>query len=165
MFTTIQWLPIAENLRDFLKSFRYTDGSRLFECLIDRDDLHIRIGSGALGEWPAIWILFGEEQRPPKQDKTNTGLVQLWIDIYVKGEAGAEIDFDDVCYRQQYQVQKEFFNALRAFQREMTRKGLVLNFQVEDILSDGDEQAPACVQHRIVLNVEWRKENKHKKPY
>lgn len=164
MLKKLYWFKLAQRLRDFLKAYRYEDGTPLFDYFVDSDALKIRIGSGNTGEYPAICILFGDEGQLMKQDKIIGSRVQLWIDIYVKGEAGAEIDFDDVCYRQQYQVQKEFFNALRAFQKEMTRKGLVLNFQVQDILSDGDEQAPACVQHRIVLNVEWRKENKHKKP-
>ena len=157
MIHNLQWFPIAIKLRDYLKSYRYKDGSRLFEDVTDRDDLQIRVGAGNVGEYPAIWILFGDEHKLDKQDSINGGVVQLWIDIYVKGEAGPEIDFDDSCYRQLYCVEQEFMRILRKFQMYLRDLGLIVDFNLQDVLSDGDENAPVSVQNRIVLDIEYYK--------
>ena len=74
-------------LRNFLRSYKKSDGSILFPSLVDRDDLKIRVGAGNTGEYPAIWILFGSEESLDKQDRVNGAIVQLWIDMYVKGAA------------------------------------------------------------------------------
>ena len=158
MLKDIQWFNIAVRMRDFLKSYRYDDGTRLFDYLTNRDDLKIRIGKGNAGEFPAIWILFGDESQIEKQDKIVGGTIQFWVDIYVSGELTSDIDYDDCLYRQIYKIEEELTTSFRELVKIMLNDfGLSTNFKISSILSDGDENAPASVQHRIVLDIEWRK--------
>ena len=87
MLHEVNWYTIAMTLRNFLRNYKKSDGSILFPSLVDRDDLIIRVGAGNTGEYPAIWILFGSEESLDKQDRVNGAIVQLWIDMYVKGAA------------------------------------------------------------------------------
>lgn len=157
MMKELQWYNIAIRLRDFLKSFKYNDGRRLFDCMVDRQDLKIRVGQGNTGEYPAIYILFGDESDVEKQDKRTGARVQLWVDIYVKGEATPDIDYDDCLYKQMFEVEQEFIKVLRIFNKDLHRRGIATNLVIQAILSDGDENAPVTAQNRIVIDIEWYK--------
>ena len=157
MIKELQWYNIATLLRDYLKSFRYSNGKRLFECMVDRDDLTIHLGTSNTGEYPAIDIIFGDESDPKKQDDINSAIVQLWIDIYVKGEATADINANDCLYRQLFNVENEFCTALRYFNNDLHKRGLGTNCKVLSFLSDGDTQMPANGMVRAVIEIEWRK--------
>ena len=157
----IEWYPLAEGLRDFLKSYTYDDGRHLFEYLRSEDkELPIRVGAVNSGEYPAIVILFGEEtgmnDRPKQQ---NGALVQLWIDIYLSGsDSSTEIDSSTELYKQMYNTEKELFIALEEYNNLMRKTlGIATNLQVTGILSDGDENIPVSMQHRIVIEIDWRK--------
>ena len=159
----IEWYPLAEGLRDFLKSYTYDDGRHLFEYLRSEDkELPIRVGAVNSGEYPAIVILFGEESgmndRPKQQ---NGALVQLWIDIYLSGsDSSTEIDSSTELYKQMYNTEKELFIALAEYNNLMRKTlGIATNLQVTGILSDGDENIPVSMQHRIVIEINWRKSN------
>ena len=159
----IEWYPLAEGLRDFLKSYTYDDGRHLFEYLRSEDkELPIRVGAVNSGEYPAIVILFGEESgmndRPKQQ---NGALVQLWIDIYLSGsDSSTEIDSSTELYKQMYNTEKELFIALEEYNNLMRKTlGIATNLQVIGILSDGDENIPVSMQHRIVIEIDWRKSN------
>ena len=159
----IEWYPLAEGLRDFLKSYTYDDGRHLFEYLRSEDkELQIRVGAVNSGEYPAIVILFGEESgmndRPKQQ---NGALVQLWIDIYLSGsDSSTEIDSSTELYKQMYNTEKELFIALEEYNNLMRKTlGIATNLQVTGILSDGDENIPVSMQHRIVIEIDWRKSN------
>lgn len=157
MMRELQWYNIAIKLRDFLQSYKYDDGSRLFECMVDRQDLIIRVGEGNTGEYPAIYIIFGDESDNDKQDKRVGAIVQLWVDIYVKGEATSDVDYDDCLYRQMFKVEQEFIKVLRIFNKDLHKRGIATNLKIQAILSDGDENAPATAQNRIVIDIEWYK--------
>lgn len=156
MLKKLYWFKLAQRLRDFLKAYRYEDGTPLFDYFVDSDALKIRIGSGNTGEYPAICILFGDEGQLMKQDKIIGSRVQLWIDIYVKGEASNDIDYDDIGYRQEYMAEQELVTILREFQKDLMRSGIATNIKIYDILSDGDTNLPVSVQNRIVLNIDVR---------
>lgn len=156
MLKKLYWFKLAQRLRDFLKAYRYEDGTPLFDYFVDSDVLKIRIGSGNTGEYPAICILFGDEGQLMKQDKIIGSRVQLWIDIYVKGEASNDIDYDDIGYRQEYMAEQELVTILREFQKDLMRSGIATNIKIYDILSDGDTNLPVSVQNRIVLNIDVR---------
>lgn len=156
MLKKLYWFKLAQRLRDFLKAYRYEDGTPLFDYFVDSDALKIRIGSGNTGEYPAICILFGDEGQLMKQDKIIGSRVQLWIDIYVKGEASNDIDYDDIGYRQEYMAEQELVAILREFQKDLMRSGIATNIKIYDILSDGDTNLPVSVQNRIVLNIDVR---------
>ena len=157
MMKELQWYNIAIRLRDFLKSFKYNDGRRLFDCMVDRQDLKIRVGQGNTGEYPAIYILFGDESDVEKQDNRTGARVQLWVDVYVKGEATPDIDYDDCLYKQMFEVEQEFIKVLRIFNKDLHRRGIATNLVIQAILSDGDENAPVTAQNRIVIDIEWYK--------
>ena len=159
----IEWYPLAEGLRDFLKSYTYDDGRHLFEYLRSEDkELPIRVGAINAGEYPAIDILFGEESgmnERPKQE--NGALVQLWIDIYLSGaDISADINSSTELYKLMYKTEKELFIALAEYNNLMRKTlGIATNLQVTGILSDGDENIPVSMQHRIVIEINWRKSN------
>ena len=58
MLQRLYWNDVAIRLRDFIKSYRRKDGKRLFDFLVDRDALVVKVGLGNAGEYPAIYILF-----------------------------------------------------------------------------------------------------------
>lgn len=158
MLKDLQWYNIASLLRDFLKTFRYSNGNRVFEYLVDRDDMKIKVGSGNTGEWPALWILFGDETRVEKQDNINGSVVQLWLDLYVKAEAGAEIDFTDNLYQQMFKAEKELVRLLKIFNNDLHKRGIGSNLEILAILSDGDETVSGnslnISLNRIVISIE-----------
>ena len=162
-FKYIEWYPLAEGLRDFLKNYTYSDGRHLFEYLnIEDKELPIRVGSVNAGEYPAIEILFGEETGMRDRPKTENGaLVQLWIDVYISGvDSSSDINTSTDIYKQMYNAEKELFIALNEY-NNLIRKtlGIATNLQVTGILSDGDENIPVSMQHRIVIEINWRKSN------
>ena len=158
MLHEVNWYTVAVMLRDFLRRFKKKDGTVLFNSIVDREDLIIRIGAGNTGEYPAIWILFGSEESLDRQDKVNGATVQLWIDMYVKGEAeDSGEDYDDTCYRQIYQIEQEITYVLPMFQRYMAENGIYMKLNPLAVLSDGDTNAPVSVSARYVLDIEWRK--------
>ena len=158
MLKDLQWYNIACLLRDFINTFRYTNGDRPFEYLVDRDEMKIKVGSGNTGEWPAIWILFGSEEQVSKQDNINGSLIYLWIDIYVKAEAGPDIDFTDNLYNQMFRVEKELVRLLRAFNSELHKRGIGSKLEITHILSDGDDNVSGnalnIALNRVVVSIE-----------
>lgn len=155
MLKKLRWYDIAIRLRDFIKNYHTKYGKRPFEYLVDRDDMKIKVGSGNVGEFPAIWILFGSEEDTEKQAAINGSLIQFWIDLYVKGAQTDEIDFDDICYRQLYQLEQDIINILYEFQKVLQRDyGLGVHIKIPMIASDGDENAPVTAMHRIIMDIE-----------
>jgi hypothetical protein len=49
MLQKLMWRQIGKKLVDFLKSYKYLDGTRLFEYLNERDNLQFRFGTGNTG--------------------------------------------------------------------------------------------------------------------
>lgn len=157
MMNRIQWYPIALRLRDFMANYKTESGKQAFDYLVDRQDLKIKVGTGNVGEWPAIWILLGSEENINKQDKIIGAIIQLWIDIYVKGERSDYNEYDDILYKQAYQVEQDILTMLNEFTILLAKDfGIAANIVVPAIYSDGDENAPTNVQHRIIVNIGWR---------
>lgn len=161
MLAQLQWYNIAVMLREYLKSFRYNSGKHLFHYLVDRDEMKILVGSGNTGEYPALWILFGDESELEKQDSIGGATVQLWLDLYVKAEATPEYDFTNNLYQQMFKAEQELVYVLREFNRELQKRGIGANTQIKAILSDGDENVSGnalnTAVHRIVVDIDWRK--------
>lgn len=157
MLKRIMWYNLAIRLRDFIKNYKTKDGSILFDYLVDRQDLKIKIGTGNLGEFPAIWILFGSEEDTNHPPDRIGGLVQLWIDVYVKGSASDEIDFDDPCYRQAYQVVQDILNLLQEYQKLLLHDyGIAAKVETQAILCDYEMgNAPVTLMNRIVVDITW----------
>ena len=161
MLRQIQWYNIATMLRNFLKSYRYKNGNRLFNHLVDRDDMKILVGSGNTGEWPALWIIFGDETEIDKQDSITGATVQLWLDLYVKAEATPEYDFTSNLYEQIFKAEQELINVLREFNIDLQKRGIGAKLSIQAILSDGDENVSGnslnIAMHRVVVDIDWRK--------
>jgi hypothetical protein len=155
----LRWYPIAKRLVDFLDNFSYEDGTRIFNTLVDRDSLAITVGKGPTGAYPAIAVLFGEETTSEEKEQSQIvgGLIQLWFDIYIKGENDST-NTNDQMYRQMYDAEMELLNALYLFAEEINHDlGLATNFVCQGIFSDGDGQLPVVLQNRMVLDIRWRK--------
>lgn len=161
MLREIQWYNIATRLRDFLKSYRHKSGNRAFEYLVDRDEMKILVGSGNTGEWPALWIIFGDETELSKQDRIIGATVQLWLDFYVKAEATPEYDFTNNLYEQLFKAEQELVYLLREFNKDLHRRGIGTDMSIQAILSDGDENVSGnslnIAMNRIVVDIDWRK--------
>ena len=161
MLKDIQWYNIATRLRNFLKSYRHKSGNRVFNYLVDREDMKIRVGSGNTGEYPALWILFGDESELDHQDDIVGATVQLWLDLYVKAEATPEYDFTNNLYDQLFKAEQELVYLLREFNKDLHRRGIGTNLKIQAILSDGDENVSGnslnTAMNRIVIDIEWRK--------
>lgn len=156
MLRKLLWYDVAIRLRDFIKNYHTLDGKRPFDYLVDRDDLVIKVGSGNVGEFPAIWILFGSEEDTEKPPNRIGGIIQFWIDLYVKGSSSDDVDFDDICYRQAYQLEQDILKMLEQFQKVLMREyGIAIHITVPAIYSDADENAPVTVMNRIITNLEW----------
>ena len=156
MLKKLRWYDIAIRLRDFIKNYHTKYGERPFNYLVDRDDLKIKVGSGNVGEFPAIWILFGSEEDTNHQSQRIGAMVQFWIDLYVKGGQTDEVDFDDICYRQMYQLTQDVMNMLYEFQKVLQKDyGLGVHITTPAVFSDGDENAPVNTMNRIICNIEW----------
>lgn len=155
----IKWFPLAVKLKDFLVEYTYSDGTPLFNNLVDRDILDISIGKGIAGVYPSINIIFGEEQTTDdeKQSVVVGGDIQLWIDICIKGEDDGTSSYDGL-YRQMFNAEQEINKVLTEFNNEIKKYYKIgTKISVEGIFSDGDEQLPILLQHRIVLRIKWQK--------
>ena len=152
----LYWFPIGNKLVDFLKNFRYSDGSKLFSKITDSADMTIKLGSGNFGEFPAIWVLFGSEDDIEKQDKIVGRTIEYWIDIFVNSEASPDQDFTNWSYKQAYDIERELMFALEVFNKRLQSDyKLGTKISVKEILSDGDINAPATLNHRAIVTVEW----------
>lgn len=156
MLLKFQWYNIGQKLVEFLGNYTYSDGSHLFEYLTDRENLKIQLGTGNAGEYPAIWVLFGEEMKT--ENTRNGNVIQFWIDVYTTGEAVSETPIDNMLYKQASQLENELATVLFEFDKILHKEyGIATNMKIRGVLSDGDENAPVVVQHRIVLDIEWYK--------
>ena len=150
----LYWFPIGNKLVDFLKGFTYSDGSKLFSKITDRNDMTIKLGSGNFGEFPAIWVLFGSEDDIEKQDKIVGRTIEYWIDIFVNSEASPDQDFTNWSYKQAYEIERELMFDLEVFNKRLQSDyGLGTKISVKEILSDGDSNAPATLNHRAIVTV------------
>lgn len=158
MMNELLWYPIGTRLVDFMKSYRYNDGKRLFEYVTDRDVMQFRFGSGNSGEYPAVWVLFGEETDTEKQSQRVGSVIQFWIDIYVKGEQTPDMTYDSWLYAQMYEIEQELTKVLKEFNIKLQRDfKLGVLCKLRTILSDGDENYSASAMHRAVVDIEWYK--------
>jgi hypothetical protein len=163
MLQKLMWRQIGKKLVDFMKSYKYLDGTRLFEYLDERDNLQFRFGTGNTGEYPAIWVIFSEEDSVEKQDKIIGGKVQFWIDVYLQGKNTNDIPISEYLYNQSYKVENELLKVLHDdFSKKIQRElGIGVKFDILAVLSDGDEtMALGNTQHRIVIEIEWYKSKK-----
>ena len=163
MMKKVMWRQIGKKLVEFLRSYRYLNGDRLFEYLPDRDDLQIRFGTGNSGEYPAIWVIFSEEDSVEKQDSITGGKVQFWIDIFIQGRKTEDIPLSEYLYNQSYKVENELLKVLHdKFSKKIQRElGLGIDMEILAVLSDGDEtMALGNTQHRMVLEIEWYQSKK-----
>ena len=159
MIKRLYWYDIALRLRDFLRAYRNKEGNRLFDYLADRDSMKIGVGVSTSGEYPALYIDYGREKDVQKQGRITGAKVELWIDLFVKGEAENVVaDQGDLMYRQIYMAENELIQALNEFNFHLHRNGLGSNLVVTQVLSDGSANMPVMVANRIVCEIEWYKE-------
>lgn len=156
MLKRLYWYDVSLKLRDYLRAYRTKEGKRIFDYLVDRDVMKIRIGAGTAGEYPALFIDFGNEEDIGKQAKITGAKIELWLDLFIKGESENVVaDYDDLVYRQIYMAENELIQALNEFNFHLHRNGLGSNLVVTEVLSDGSANAPVVVANRIVCEIEW----------
>jgi len=157
---TINWYNIANTLRDFIRNYSEDDGTQLFPYLEDRENFKVNIGKGITGDFPRIDILIGDETLldEKEQAKITGANITLWLDIYVKGGNDGINDNGDYLYRQIFRCEDDLVKLFSKFDKLIQKTyGIATNFKVTGILSDGDLSAPVSIQHRVILEIEWRR--------
>ena len=79
--TDVLWFPIADNLKEFLKTYINQDGTPLFADMINYEDMDIGIGSKgtARAVYPCLEILFDSEEKGVIHTRVNEGITNLWL--------------------------------------------------------------------------------------
>ena len=99
---------------------------------------------------------FNAKEKELSQVNSKVAKLELWLDLFVKGEAETNVaDYDDLAYRQLYMAENELIEALNEFNFYLHRNGLGSNLVVSGVLSDGSANAPVVVANRIIVEIEW----------
>lgn len=156
----IYWYSVISRLREYLTTYTYDDGSHPFDYLSGYDNFKINVGTGNAGEMPRIDIILSEETPldKEKQSKIRGATITLWLDIYVSGGVSDNNDISDYLYNQMFKAEQELYKLIHKFTGILQKDyGIAINFDVVSILSDGDMNLPTSLQHRIILDYEWRR--------
>ena len=109
----LHWGRLVKTLKDYLINYTYSDGTRLFNYINNRDDLKILVGSGNAGEYPLIEIKVGDEVGIGSNTRScDSGSAELWLDIYLKGDDTEEGNTGEALYDQIYNVEEEIVWAI-----------------------------------------------------
>ena len=150
----LQWLPLAQSLKDFLLTYTKPNGEKIFSGLTDYANLNVVIGSfNTARSYPCIEILLGSEEKESITTSSKKGKVFFWLDLWVDG---ALEDRPDYAYEQAYVATNDLANSLKHWLEIMMNDlKLGCNVVLKEVLSDGDSQRP-LYQTRIVLEIDWR---------
>ena len=154
----LHWGRLVKTLKDYLINYTYSDGTRLFNYINNRDDLKILVGSGNAGEYPLIEIKLGDESGIGTTPRScDGGKTEIWLDIFLKGEDTEEGNVGEALYDQIYNVEEEIVWAIDGY-RELIQKTFKIATTIAvSIWSDGDVNTPVTITHRLVLDIDWKK--------
>ena len=154
----LHWGRLVKTLKDYLISYTYSDGTRLFNYINNRDDLKILVGSGNAGEYPLIEIKLGDESGIGTTPRScDGGKTEIWLDIFLKGDDTEEGNAGEALYDQIYNVEEEIVWAIDGY-RELIQKTFKIATTIAvSIWSDGDVNTPVTITHRLVLDIDWKK--------
>ena len=154
----LHWGRLVKTLKDYLINYTYSDGTRLFNYINNRDDLKILVGSGNAGEYPLIEIKLGDESGIGTTPRScDGGRTEIWLDIFLKGDDTEEGNTGEALYDQIYNVEEEIVWAIDGY-RELIQKTFKIATTIAvSIWSDGDVNTPVTITHRLVLDIDWKK--------
>ena len=154
----LHWGRLVKTLKDYLINYTYSDGTRLFNYINNRDDLKILVGSGNAGEYPLIEIKLGDESGIGTTPRScDGGKTEIWLDIFLKGDDTEEGNAGEALYDQIYNVEEEIVWAIDGY-RELIQKTFKIATTIAvSIWSDGDVNTPVTITHRLVLDIGWKK--------
>ena len=154
----LHWGRLVKILKDYLINYTYSDGTRLFNYINNRDDLKILVGSGNAGEYPLIEIKLGDESGIGTTPRScDGGKTEIWLDIFLKGDDTEEGNAGEALYDQIYNVEEEIVWAIDGY-RELIQKTFKIATTIAvSIWSDGDVNTPVTITHRLVLDIDWKK--------
>lgn len=154
----LHWGRLVKSLKDYLINYTYSDGTRLFNYINNRDDLKILVGSGNAGEYPLIEIKLGDESGIGTTPRScDGGKTEIWLDIFLKGDDTEEGNAGEALYDQIYNVEEEIVWAIDGY-RELIQKTFKIATTIAvSIWSDGDVNTPVTITHRLVLDIDWKK--------
>ena len=154
----LHWGRLVKTLKDYLINYTYSDGTRLFNYINNRDDLKILVGSGNAGEYPLIEIKLGDESGIGTTPRScDGGKTEIWLDIFLKGDDTEEGNAGEALYDQIYNVEEEIVWAIDGY-RELIQKTFKIATKITiSVLSDGDVNTPVTITHRLVLDIDWKK--------
>ena len=154
----LHWGRLVKTLKDYLINYTYSDGTRLFNYINNRDDLKILVGSGNAGEYPLIEIKLGDESGIGTTPRScDGGKTEIWLDIFLKGDDTEEGNAGEALYDQIYNAEEEIVWAIDGY-RELIQKTFKIATTIAvSIWSDGDVNTPVTITHRLVLDIDWKK--------
>ena len=154
----LRWGRVVKTLKVYLINYTYSDGTRLFNYINNRDDLKILVGSGNAGEYPLIEIKDGDEVGIGGSTRScDGGKTEIWLDIFLKGDDTEEGNAGEALYDQIYNVEEEIVWAIDGY-RELIQKTFKIATTIAvSIWSDGDVNTPVTITHRLVLDIDWKK--------
>lgn len=154
----LHWGRLIKTLKDYLINYKYEDGTPLFAYLKNRHNLRILIGSGNAGEYPLIEIKIGDEIGIGNDVRScDSANVQIWIDIYLKGEDIVTGNVTEMLYDHMYNVEEELVWVLDGYREHIQSLYKIATKVNISILSDGDVNTPVTLSHRVVLDIAWKK--------
>ncbi len=142
----MNWWPITENLRDYLRERSLMEGSGLAGV-----DIHAG-AANPIENYPCLEVLWDEESGGDPHKNTK-GKIILWLDGWVEND-----DPDPgVIYGLLYQLQRGFFDVLGDWPKFLGEKlEMAIKVIVGRTVSDGDTNRPIGGS-RTILEIEWRK--------
>ena len=154
----LHWGRLVKTLKDYLINYTYSDGTRLFNYINNRDDLKILVGSGNAGEYPLIEIKLGDESGIGTTPRScDGGKTEIWLDIFLKGDDTEEGNVGEALYDQIYNVEEEIVWAIDGYRELIQETFKIATTIAVSIWSDGDVNTPVTITHRLVLDIDWKK--------
>ena len=153
----LHWGRLVQPLKAHLINYTYSDGTRLFNYINNRDDLKILVGSGNAGEYPLIEIKVADEVGIGSSTRScDSGSAELWLDIYLKGDDTEEGNTGEALYDQIYNVEEEIVWAIDGY-RELIQETYKIATKITiSVFSDGDVNTPVTITHGLVLALDWK---------
>ena len=156
--TDVLWFPIADNLKEFLKTYINQDGTPLFSDMLNYEGMDIGIGSKgtARAVYPCLEILFDSEEKGVIHTRVKEGITNLWLDCYISDNTTLEL-IPDINQREMFLFQKNILKVMKDWQNHIqTTLHLKTIIAINGIISDGDTNLPLLMS-RIMLEIKWKK--------
>ena len=137
----LMWWPLLDSLQKFASAHTAMTG------------IDVRVGSKRPKDpYPCVEIIWDQEDAQ-NLFRTKDGEFVVWLDCWIKNSAkDPSAGYSDLCTLQESlcQVVVEWTDAV------MEDIDMLLNLELNGIVSDGDSNRPLCGS-RMILNIKWKR--------